>query len=73
METGTATTKRLLGFGLAIGAALLLSACGSDLGGGGSDAKVTVAKANGKGQWRPAISQWPLYIDREVRAGLRGG
>ena len=66
METGTATTKRLLGFGLAIGAALLLSACGSDLGGGGNDADVTTAEATGTVDGELVISQWPFYIDRKT-------
>ncbi len=50
----------------ALTAAMLLAACGSDLGGGGSDEDVTVAEATGEVGGELVISQWPFYIDRKT-------
>jgi spermidine/putrescine transport system substrate-binding protein len=47
---------------LAMGAA----ACGSDLGGGGSDEEVAVAEAEGEASGDLAISNWPFYIDKDT-------
>jgi spermidine/putrescine transport system substrate-binding protein len=47
---------------LALGAA----ACGSDLGGGGSDEEVTTAEAEGTASGELAISNWPFYIDKDT-------
>jgi spermidine/putrescine transport system substrate-binding protein len=49
-----------------VAAALLLAACGSDLGGGGSDEDVTTAEATGEVGGDLVISQWPFYIDRKT-------
>jgi len=47
---------------LALGAA----ACGSDLGGGGSEEEVTTAEAEGTASGELAISNWPFYIDKDT-------
>jgi spermidine/putrescine transport system substrate-binding protein len=47
---------------LALGAA----ACGSDLGGGGSEEEVTTAEAEGEASGELAISNWPFYIDKDT-------
>ena len=47
---------------LTLGAA----ACGSDLGGGGSDEDVTTAEAEGTASGELAISNWPFYIDKNT-------
>jgi len=51
---------------LTLGAAVLLAACGSDLGGGGSDEDATTAEATGEVGGELVISQWPFYIDRKT-------
>jgi spermidine/putrescine transport system substrate-binding protein len=58
--------RGLLALLLALGAAVLLAACGSDLGGGGSDEDVTTAEATGDVGGDLVISQWPFYIDRKT-------
>ncbi|MBK5115495.1 MAG: spermidine/putrescine ABC transporter substrate-binding protein [Thermoleophilia bacterium] len=50
----------------ALAAALLLAACGSDLGGGGNEGEVTTAEATGTVGGELVISQWPFYIDRNT-------
>ncbi len=50
---------------LAIAAALPIGGC-SDLGGGGSGAAATVAKASGRPAGELTISQWPFYVDRDT-------
>ena len=51
---------------LALGAAVLLAACGSDLGGGGNTGDVTTAASTGDASGELVISQWPFYIDRKT-------
>ena len=43
-----------------------LAACGSDLGGGGSDEEVTVAEAEGEASGELFVSNWPFYIDKQT-------
>ncbi len=66
METGPGRAKRLVAIAAALATALLVAACGSDLGGGGSDAEVTTAEATGEVGGELVISQWPFYIDRKT-------
>jgi spermidine/putrescine transport system substrate-binding protein len=48
-------------------AALGLAACGGDdVGGGGSEEDVTVAKAEGEASGNLNISNWPFYIDNKT-------
>ena len=42
------------------------SACGSDLGGGGSEEEATTAEAEGTASGELAISNWPFYIDKKT-------
>ncbi len=45
---------------------LFLAACGSDLGGGGSEEEVETAEAEGEPSGDLTISNWPFYIDKET-------
>ncbi len=45
---------------------LFLVACGSDLGGGGSEGEVETAEAEGEPSGDLTISNWPFYIDKET-------
>ena len=58
--------KRLLiAIGIAL-SALLLTACGSDLGGGGREGDVETAEAEGEASGELTISNWPFYIDKKT-------
>lgn len=50
----------------ALAATLVLSACGSDLGGGGREGDVTTAEAEGEASGELTISNWPFYIDKDT-------
>ena len=50
----------------ALAAALILSACGSDLGGGGREGEVTTAEDEGEASGELTISNWPFYIDKQT-------
>ena len=56
----------LVGALLILIAALALSACGDDEIGGGNEAEVTVAAAEGEPRGELAISNWALYIDPDT-------
>lgn len=62
MRNGMA--RVLTAFGVLL-AALLLAACGGDVG-GGSDAEVTVAESEGEASGALNISNWPFYIDNKT-------
>lgn len=47
-------------------ATLALSACGSDLGGGGREGDVSTAESQGEPSGSLTISQWPFYIDKKT-------
>jgi len=64
-RSGTRRAKWLTAL-LALGAAMALAACGSDLGGGGNEGEVTTAEATGTVGGELVISQWPFYIDRKT-------
>ncbi|HKJ36609.1 MAG TPA: spermidine/putrescine ABC transporter substrate-binding protein [Solirubrobacterales bacterium] len=68
MDTGPVSgwARRLAVIATALVASVLLAACGSDLGGGGSDEEVTTAEATGEVGGDLVISQWPFYIDRKT-------
>jgi spermidine/putrescine transport system substrate-binding protein len=60
-------TKLILAATLGLFAALILAACGGDdVGGGGSDAEVTVAESEGEASGDLNVSNWPFYIDKET-------
>jgi spermidine/putrescine transport system substrate-binding protein len=64
-RSGTRRAKWLTAL-LALGAAMALAACGSDLGGGANEGEVTTAEATGTVGGELVISQWPFYIDRKT-------
>jgi spermidine/putrescine transport system substrate-binding protein len=47
-------------------AALVLTACGSDLGGGGREGDVSTATAEGQASGELFVSNWPFYIDNKT-------
>lgn len=57
-------TRMLTAFGVLL-AALLLAACGGDVG-GGNEGDVTVAEAEGEASGELNISNWPFYIDKQT-------
>jgi spermidine/putrescine transport system substrate-binding protein len=63
---GESRARGLITVLTALAAALLLAACGSDLGGGGNEGEVTTAEATGTVGGELVISQWPFYIDRNT-------
>ena len=68
MSTEVATKRRshVIVAAIVMIAALVLSACGSDLGGGGREGDVTTAEAEGTASGSLTISQWPFYIDKKT-------
>ena len=66
-KRGTTPIRRITATALLVfAAALLLAACGSDLGGGGREGDVTTAEATGEASGDLTISQWPFYIDKKT-------
>jgi spermidine/putrescine transport system substrate-binding protein len=55
----------LIAIGVAL-SALLFTACGSDLGGGGREGDVETAEAEGEASGELTVSNWPFYIDKKT-------
>jgi spermidine/putrescine transport system substrate-binding protein len=64
MRNGANHGARLLAAIAVLAAAVLLAACGGDVGGGNGSEDVTVAEASGEPSGDLNISNWPFYIDR---------
>lgn len=58
--------KRVIAALVVMIAAFALTACGSDLGGGGREGDVTTAQAEGQASGDLTISQWPFYVDNKT-------